>query len=160
MQCAGALTRTWLQARTADEFAASGPLPAVPASQHGLSAAGAALAANTAVRGLFRAALSSVVSNGLLPLPNASRLSDVMAAIDPSWAARRKKHTPFSRLFWAYAADVAAAGLALVPARDGFALVANGGSGNAGMTSVAAALRPSRPATTTRRRWRAPTRRG
>ena len=118
-----------------DDAAAPAPLPAVPASQHGLSAAGAALAANAGVRSLFRAALASVAANGLLPLPNASRLSDMMASLDPSWAVQRKKHAPFSRLFWAYAADVEAAGLALVPACDGFALIANGhgsGSGNGG----------------------------
>ena len=124
---------TWLQERAHDDAAPPAPLPAVPASQHGLSAASAALAANAGVRSLFRAALASVAAEGLLPLPNASRLSDLMAALDPSWAVQRKKYAPFSRLFWAYAADVAAAGLALVPACDGFALIANGhgsGSGN------------------------------
>jgi hypothetical protein len=109
---------------------AAGMLPAVPASQHGLSSSGAALAANTAVRGLFRAALADVAARGLLPLPNASRLSDVMAGLDPAWTQQRKRLTPFSRLFWAYAADVAAAGLALVPACDGFALIANGSHGS------------------------------
>ena len=115
-------------------------LPAVPASQHGLSSSGAALAANTAVRGLFRAALADVAARGLLPLPNASRLSDVMAGLDPAWAQQRKRHAPFSRLFWAYAPDVAAAGLALVPACDGFALIANGhhnGNNQGGSAAVA-----------------------
>ncbi len=102
----------------------------------------AALAQDRAVRGLFRAALDACATRLLLPLANASRLSDVMVQIDPSWAALRRRYAPFSRLFWAYSADVAAAGLALVPACDGFALVhAHGGadSGTAAPANTGAA---------------------
>lgn len=97
-------------------------------------------------RELFRAALNHVAASGLLPLPNASRLSDVMELLDPWWAQERARFKPFTRLLRKFTADVSAHGLQLVNEGfgDGFALIFSednplrhaqqpqGGSGGAG----------------------------
>jgi len=89
------------------------------------ASATAALAADSGVRALFCAALREVSRRRLLPLSNASKLSDVMGSLDGGWAEARKSYAPFSRLLWSFERDVQEAGLALQPCEGGagFALV-------------------------------------
>ena len=108
------------------------------------ASATAALAADSGVRALFCAALREVSRRRLLPLSNASKLSDVMGSLDGGWAEARKSYAPFSRLLWSFERDVQEAGLALQPCEGGagFALVearaeayqspSNGGGGGSG----------------------------
>ena len=59
----------------------------------------------------------------MLPLPNASRLSEIMERIDPAWAAERSRFKPFSRLFNAFENDLREKGVGLERRQDRFSLV-------------------------------------
>jgi hypothetical protein len=67
--------------------------------------------------------VSLVIAANLLPLPNASRLNDIMERIDPTWTANRARFKPFSRLFDTFQQDLTDKGVAIEVKREGFTLV-------------------------------------